>query len=311
MFEAYAKAGGNFIDTANHYTNGTSETFVGEFIAEDRQRFVLSTKYTLNGRPSDPNGGGNHRKSMFQALDASLKRLGTDYIDIYWLHAWDFMTPIEEVMRAIDDLVRAGMVLYIGISDSPAWVIARANMLAELRGWSPFVGLQVPFSLIERTPEREFLPMAESLDIAVYAWGAIGGGVLTGKYRGADGAADPGEARFATGTWGAAFLTERNFAIADEVRSIAAETGRSAAQIALNWVRRSHGVIIPILGARRESQLRDNLGCLEFELSADQRSRLDKVSAIELGFPHDFLSGVSGIVYGETLPLIDNHRAQA
>ena len=181
MFEAYAEAGGNFIDTANHYTNGTSETFVGEFIAQDRQRFVLSTKYTLNGRPSDPNGGGNHRKSMIQALDASLKRLGTDYIDIYWLHAWDFMTPIEEVMRALDDLVRAGKVLYVGISDSPAWVIARANMLAELRGWSPFVGLQVPYSLIERTPEREFLPMAQSLDIAVCAWGAIGGGVLTGE----------------------------------------------------------------------------------------------------------------------------------
>ena len=145
LFEAFVAAGGNFIDTANHYTNGTSESYVGEFIAAERERFVLATKYTLNGRPDDPNGGGNHRKSMMQAINASLKRLGTDYIDLYWLHAWDFMTPVDEVMRAFDDLVRSGKVLYIGISDAPAWIVSRANTLAELRGWSPFVGLQLQY----------------------------------------------------------------------------------------------------------------------------------------------------------------------
>ena len=182
LFDAFAEAGGKFSDTANHYTDGTSERYVGEFIAAERERFVLATKYTLNSRPDDPNGGGNHRKSMMQAINASLKRLGTDYIDLYWLHAWDFMTPVDEVMRAFDDLVRSGKVLYIGISDAPAWIVSRANTLAELRGWSPFVGLQIQYSLIERTPERDLLPMARALDIAVTAWGPLGGGLLTGKY---------------------------------------------------------------------------------------------------------------------------------
>ena len=163
MFDAYAHAGGNFIDTANRYTEGTAERIVGELIAADRAHFVLASKYTLKMRNGDPNYCGNHRKNMVQSLEASLKRLHTDYLDMFWVHAWDFLTPVEEVMRGLDDLVRAGKVLYIGISDTPAWVVAQANTLADLRGWTSFIGIQAQYSLIERTPERELLPMARAL----------------------------------------------------------------------------------------------------------------------------------------------------
>ena len=180
MFDAYANAGGNFIDTANRYTNGTSERFVGDFIAADREHFVVATKYTLMTRSGDPNAAGNQRKNMVQALEASLKRLRTDYVDLFWVHAWDFLTPVEEVMRGLDDLVRAGKVLYVGISDTPAWVVAQANTLADLRGWSRFVGLQLRYSLADRAAERDLLPMARALDIGVMAWSEVGAGRLTG-----------------------------------------------------------------------------------------------------------------------------------
>ena len=182
IFNAYVDAGGNFIDTANKYTEGTSEKYIGEFIADDRDRFVLATKYTSNTRRGDPNAGGNHRKNMIQSLEASLRRLNTDYIDLYWVHAWDPLTPIEEMMRALDDMVRAGKILYIGVSDAPAWIVSQANTLANLKGWTEFTGLQIEYSLIERTPERELLPMADTLNIGVTAWSPLGGGVLTGKY---------------------------------------------------------------------------------------------------------------------------------
>jgi len=183
MFDAFADAGGNFVDTANLYTGGTSEKFVGEFLKGRRERFVLATKYTLNMSPDDPNGGGNHRKNLVQSLDASLKRLDTDRIDLYWVHAWDGMTPLEETMRALDDAVRAGKILYVGISDAPAWVVSRANTLAELKDWSPFAALQIQYSLADRSPERDLLPMAKALDLAVTPWGVLGGGVLSGKYK--------------------------------------------------------------------------------------------------------------------------------
>ena len=170
MFDAYAEAGGNFVDTANRYTEGTSERFVGDFIAADRDHWVVATKYTLWTRRDDPNFSGNHRKNMIQACEASLKRLKSDYIDLYWVHAWDFTTPIEEVMRGLDDLVSAGKVLYVGISDTPAWIVSRANTIADFRGWSPFVGLQIRYSLIDRTAEADLLPMARSLDLAVTPW---------------------------------------------------------------------------------------------------------------------------------------------
>ncbi|MCJ7445917.1 MAG: aldo/keto reductase [Methanotrichaceae archaeon] len=311
IFDAYAEAGDNFIDTANHYTNGTSEKYLGEFIGSDRENFVIATKYTLNGRPKDPNGGGNHRKSMMQSLNAILERLGTNYIDIYWVHAWDFLTPVEEVMRALDDVVRAGKVLYIGISDAPAWVVSRANTMAELRGWTPFTGTQVQYSLIERTPERDLLPMAKSLDIAITAWSPLGAGLLTGKYAAKSGKG-PEDARLSKTDWGSSIITEKNLTIVEEVKKIALETGRTPAQVALNWLRkRKSGVIIPIIGAKKHSQVKDNLGCLEFELREDQLKRLGNVSKIDLGFPHDFLNMdfTKWLIYGDSLNLIDNHRA--
>jgi aryl-alcohol dehydrogenase-like predicted oxidoreductase len=301
ILDAFGAAGGNFIDTANNYTDGTSETYVGEFVASDRGRFVVATKYTLSERKDDPNAGGNHRKNMVQALDRSLKRLKTDYVDLYWLHMWDFMTPVEEVMRALDDMVRAGKVLYVGISDTPAWVVAQANTLAELRGWSRFVGLQAPYSLAERGVERDLLPMARAFDMAVTTWGILEGGELTGKYN-----RPTSEPRRSTSA------NTTNLAIAEAVMRIAQEIDRSPAQVALNWVRQQQrrGLIIPIIGARTESQIKDNLACLEFELTEEQLRQLDEVGRISYGFPHDFLASdhVKGLIYGETLPLIDNHR---
>jgi aryl-alcohol dehydrogenase-like predicted oxidoreductase len=307
IFDAFAHAGGNFIDTANYYTNGTSEKLIGEFIASDRECFVLGTKYSLNARPADPNGGGNHRKSMVQALEASLKRLNTDYIDLYWVHAPDRLTPADEMMRALDDMVRSGKVLYVGVSDFAAWKIARANTLADLKGWSAFAALQTQYSLIERTSERELLPMAEDLDLAVTTWGPLGGGVLTGKYK-AHNAPNKGT-RLGDWTWGAAALTDRNLKIAEAVKTVAQQISHTPSQVALNWVRQQkRGVIIPIFGARTLAQAEDNLGVLDFTLNAEQLSVLDEASKIELGFPHDFMTGVEGVVFGESYALIDNHR---
>jgi len=338
IFNAYVDAGGNFIDTANKYTEGTSEKYIGEFIASDRDRFVLATKYTSNTRRGDPNAGGNHRKNMTQSLEASLKRLNTDYIDLYWVHAWDPLTPIEEMMRALDDMVRAGKILYIGISDAPAWIVSQANTVANLRGWTEFTGLQIEYSLIERTPERELLPMASALDIGVTAWSPLGGGVLTGKYNKNNKAqqqltqqqnsssssstmvvTQEGNSRLEVQNELAnRFLTDRNILIAQEVSKIAKEIQCSAAQVALNWVRQqniiaaaSKNKIIPIIGARKETQIKDNLACLEFELTTEQMKTLNEVSKIELGFPHDFLNSerLKDIIYGGTYSLIRNTNA--
>jgi aryl-alcohol dehydrogenase-like predicted oxidoreductase len=289
VFDTFAAAGGNFIDTANHYTGGTSEEYLGEFIQSERHRYVLATKYTLSARPGDPNAGGNHRKSLVQALEGSLRRLDTDYIDVYWVHAWDFRTPAEEIMRALDDVVRAGKVLYVGVSDAPAWAVARANTLAEFRGWTAFAGLQIQYSLVERTPERELLPMAAAMDLAVAAWSPLGGGVLSGKYRA--GQARPKGTRFSEGGWADTFLTDRNLAIAETVFAIARELGRTPSQVALAWLlRRPGNTVVPIIGARDLGQLQDNLGCLDCVLDAAQEARLEAVSGIALGFPHDFLA---------------------
>src|SRR5919197_835230 len=333
VFDAYVDAGGNFIDTANNYTGGTSEKHVGEFIASDRNRFVLATKYTSNTRRGDPNAGGNHRKNMVQSLEASLKRLNTAYIDLYWVHAWDPMTPIEEMMRALDDMVKSGKILYAGISDAPAWVVSQANTLASLKGWTEFIGIQIEYSLIERTSERELLPMASALDVGVAAWSPLGGGVLTGKYSRKDqhninAAAAPdktlskeGGSRLdvvASSEMANVLLKDRNLVIAEEVSKIANEVGRTPAQVALNWIRQQkllhqqrQSKIIPIIGARNTSQIKDNLACLEFELSNEQMQRLNEVSKIELGFPHDFLAAnfIKDIIYGGTYWSIYDHRA--
>jgi aryl-alcohol dehydrogenase-like predicted oxidoreductase len=297
VFERFAERGGNFVDTANNYMNGASEEFIGEFVAGRREQFVLGTKYSLTLHPDDPNGGGNHRKSLVQNLEASLRRLRTDYVDVYWLHAWDFSTPVEEIMRALDDVVRAGKVLYLGISDTPAWIVAWANAIARQRGWTEFSGLQPEYSLAQRDAERDLLPMARAFEMTVTPWSPLANGLLTGKYNsgsGADGRLTAGRSRNR--------VTDRGLAIADVVMSVAAEAGRTPAQVALAWLLHQPGSVIPIVGARRVAQLDDNLGCLDVELTAGQLERLDEASRVELGFPHDFIGSTAILdqVHGNT-----------
>src|ERR1700682_1671075 len=234
VYETYREAGGNFIDTANFYTSGTSETFVGEFIKGHRESVVLATKYSNAAPGNDPNAAGNHRKSMRPELEASLKRLQTDYIDLYWVHIWDGITPVEEVMRGLDDMVRQGKVLYVGISDAPAWWIAQANTLAELRGWTRFIGLQIEYNLVERTGERELIPIAEALNLGVLAWSPLAKGVLSGKYHG-EGKADGGRM---SKEGMKEFLPEEQHAtrIISAVKAVSEQVGRSMAQVALAWL---------------------------------------------------------------------------
>ncbi|MEM6262043.1 MAG: aldo/keto reductase [Bacteroidota bacterium] len=299
IFDAFVAAGGNFLDTANRYTEGTSEKMLGTFIHDDRDRYVVATKYTLHDRLNEVNHSGNHRKNMMRSVEGSLKRLNTDYIDLLWLHAWDFTTPIEEVMRGLDDLVSSGKVHYIGISDTPAWIVARANTLAELRGWSKFVGLQIEYSLIQRTPERDLMPMAHHLGLKVTPWAPLAGGALTGKYL--DTAENPGRVKPES-----IRRNERSNRIAREVVTVAKEMGCSPAQVAINWTRQQEDSPIPIVGARKLSQIQDSLGCLDHPIPDELMIRLNEVSKIELGFPHDFLEsdGVKTVSYGGTLPKI-------
>jgi aryl-alcohol dehydrogenase-like predicted oxidoreductase len=303
MFEAFGNAGGNFIDTANMYTNGSSEQIVGDLVAAERGRWVLATKYSL-GMGNHVNASGNHRKNLVQSVEASLKRLKTDYIDLYWLHIWDFTTPVEEVMRGFDDLVRAGKILYAGISDTPAWIVSQAQTLASLRGWTPFLGLQIEYSLVERTPERELLPMAQAMGLGVTPWSPLGQGVLTGKYN-QSGALEGARLK----QEGALpYLTERNLKVAAEVVAVAHEAGRSPAQVALRWLLQRPLPTIPIIGGRKVSQVEDNLKAVEFALSEEQLKRLDQVSRIELGFPHEFWASpmVREFAFGGWLDKIDN-----
>lgn len=300
IWDTFATAGGNFVDTANKYTNGTSEKMVGELIAGDRDYWVVATKYSLSMRDGDPNGWGNSRKNLVHSVEASLKRMNTDVIDLLWLHAWGWGTPIEEVMRSLDDLVRSGKVLYVGVSDTPAWVIARANTLAELRGWTPFTALQVEWSLLERTVERELVPMAKQLGLGVTPWGPLAGGVLTGKYTKGDGS----DTKRAAGNEARGRLSERSLAIARVVDSVADEVGRSPAQVALAWVR-SKGAI-PIVGSRRAGQVVDTLKCVDLELQPEQLERLELASAIDHGFPTDFMRlAKTWGAFGDTVPAVD------
>ena len=288
VYDAFREAGGNFLDTANLYTNGASELFLGEFMKGHRPSMVLATKYTNAAPSTDPNAAGNQRKNMVQAVEASLKRLQTDYIDLYWVHIWDQLTPVEEVMRGLDDLVRAGKVLYVGISDAPAWWIAQANTLASLRGWSPFIGLQIEYSLIERTVERELIPMAKALNIGVTAWSPLAGGVLTGKYHDQSSSNQKGEQARLSSEMMKDFLPEQKRAerVVAAVKSVANEAGRSLAQVALAWLRTRPVPVIPIIGARKLSQLQDNLASFDLTLSPDQVKTLDEASWIEVGFPY-------------------------
>jgi aryl-alcohol dehydrogenase-like predicted oxidoreductase len=293
IFDAYVDRGGNFVDTANQYTNGTAERLVGKFAAGRRDRLVLATKYTLTTRPGDPNSGGNHRKSMVGSVEESLRRLGTDHLDLLYLHAWDFTTPVEEILRAMDDLVRAGKVLYVGISDTPAWQVSRMQAIADLRGWSPLVALQIEYSLIERTVERDLIPMAGEMGLGVIPWSPLASGVLTGKYtrddlgHGGGSAAAEGTRKNVAAANGA--LTERGLAIADVVTDVARGLGVTPSQVALAWTLRDPRVTAPIIGARTLAQLEDNLGALELTLPDTAVADLEAASAVELGFPHEFL----------------------
>jgi aryl-alcohol dehydrogenase-like predicted oxidoreductase len=291
IFEAYAEAGGNVIDTANRYTEGASERIVGQLLGADRERFVLSTKYTMSMDGTDPNAAGNHRKSLRRSLEASLRRLNTDWIDLYWVHIWDPATPVEETMRALDDAVSAGKILYVGISDAPAWVVSHANTLAELRGWTAFAGLQLQYNLVCRDIERELLPLADHFGLATAAWGPLASGLLSGKFTrgGHDG---PSRVDGAT-------VPDRHREIARTVDAVADELEVSSAQVALAWTRAHRPSVHPIIGARRLGQLHDNLAAAELTLPAEAVRRLDEASAIELGFPYDFMESTRQPVYGE------------
>ncbi|NJN79695.1 MAG: aldo/keto reductase [Anaerolineales bacterium] len=291
MFDLFVKADGNFIDTSNNYTNGTSEKFIGEFIKNERDHFVIATKYTLSEKKTDPNFGGNHRKNMMRSVEGSLQRLGTDHIDLFYLHMWDYVTPVEEVLRSLDDLVRDGKILYAGISDTPAWRVSQANAIAELRGWSRFVAYQGEYSLASRAPERDILPMTQSTEMAFLTWGILEGGELTGKYN-----SPTDEPKRSEDTNG------RIKKIASTIMDVAKEINHTPSQVALNWVRQKSHNIIPIIGARSEKHLKDNLGCLEFDLTHEQIQHLNDSSPIDLGFPHSFLASdhVRGLIFGDT-----------
>ncbi|WP_043620152.1 aldo/keto reductase [Nonomuraea candida] len=294
IFDLYAEAGGNVIDTASMY--GESESVVGELLRARRDRFVLATKYTPTRDRTDLNAAGNHRKNLVLSLEQSLRRLRTDYIDLLWVHVWDRHTPIEETMRALDDVVRAGKVLYVGVSDSPAWVVSRANTLAEWRGWTPFAGLQVPYSLLWRDIERELLPMARAQEISVAAWGVLARGVLSGRY------AEPGAAASRVSPES---LGERERAGERAVIEAAAELGVTPSQVAIAWALRRG--VHPILGTSSAAQLKDNLGAGEVELPAEVMRRLEAAVPFELGFPGDFIGEAdrSPDLYGDAIPRLD------
>jgi aryl-alcohol dehydrogenase-like predicted oxidoreductase len=303
MFDAYVEAGGNFIDTADIYTQGESEKLVGEFVAQNRDQFVIATKYS-NAFPGagDANAAGNQRKNMMQSLDASLKRLKTDYIDLYWMHNWDFTTPVDEAMRALDDAVRAGKIHYIGLSDAPAWVAARCNTTAELRGWTQFTSMQLEYSLVERGIEREHFPMCRDMDVNITAWSPLASGMLSGKYtRGSTDAKRLDILPFHD-------ITDHRLDIARAVDKIADELKVSSAQVALAWVRQRG--TIPILGARTLAQLQDNLASLEVTLSPAHMQSLDDISGIAYGHPYDFFDKdlVKALATGGMGEMIDNHR---
>ncbi|WP_328604069.1 aldo/keto reductase [Amycolatopsis sp. NBC_00345] len=310
LFDRYLERGGNFIDTASTYTNGSSERLLGEFARDNRESLVLATKYSTLSRPGDPNSGGSHRKTLFNSVETSLRRLETDYLDLLYLHVWDFTTSVEEVLRGMDDLVRQGKVLYVAICNTPAWQVSRMQAIADLRGWSPLVALQLEYNLIERTGERDLIPMARELGLGVIPYSPLAGGVLAGRYTRDD--LDPAKVA-ADGTRKGFNLangdvTERNLAIADVLKEVAAEMGRSPGQVGLAWVLQNPGVTAPIIGARTPEQLEDNLGALEVDFTAAQLARLDEAGAIDLGNPHALLAGDRGRAFNSGDLKIESRR---
>lgn len=286
ILDVYAEAGGNFLDTANKYHNGQTEEYLGRWLKDRRKRMVIATKYSLAMDHSDPNAAGNHRKNLMQALEDSLRRLRTDAIDLLWVHVYDEDTPLDETLRGLDDLVRMGKVHYIGISDTPAWVISAARVMAELRGWSPVVAIQAEYSLLQRTPERDLLPMAAHFDMAVTAWAPLAGGVLTGKYtRGGE-----NDSLRKRGNNDKGRTSEQSLAVARAVDSIADAMGVSSTQVALAWVLSRGYRFFPIAGARKVEQMHDILAAADVTLAEEHLRELDRLTRVELGFPHDFLA---------------------
>jgi aryl-alcohol dehydrogenase-like predicted oxidoreductase len=280
IMDAFTKAGGNFVDTANVYKLGTSEKIIGEYVHNhDRDYFVLATKYALKDNLTNPNASGNNRKNMMRSVEESLSRLKTDFIDVLYLHIWDDTTPMDEVLRGMDDLIRQGKINYAAISDTPAWQVAKGNTLAELMGWSQFIALQVEYSLIQRTSERELIPMAKHFGMTVTPWAPLGGGVLSGKYlRGEQGRIKPESRR----------LDDSSIEITKAVVAIADELGVSASHVALQWVMSQGFSSIPIVGATKVSQLEENLKTIDVSLTKEHLQKLDEVSKIDLGFPGEF-----------------------
>jgi len=290
IFDRYLEAGGNFVDTADGYNMGTSEKLTGKFISGLglRDRIVLATKFTFNAEPGNPNAGGNGRKNIYRAIEGSLRRLQTDYIDLYWLHAWDTITPVEEVVSTLNDLVRAGKIRYYGFSDTPAWYVARAYTLAEKGDKEPLAALQLEYSLVERNIEREHIPVSQELGLAICPWSPLAGGLLAGKYkREASGAT--GEGRLTANTV-IPFnrFTERNWRVVDVLLDVAKKIGKPAAQVALNWVATQPGVTSTIIGASKIAQLDDNLAAVQFTIPAELRRRLDEATALDPAHPYVF-----------------------
>ena len=306
IFDAYLAAGGNFIDTADLYTNGNSERLLGRFIKETstRDQVVVATKFSYNGQPGNPNFGGNGRKNILRAIEGSLRRLDTDYIDLYILHTWDRVTPAAEVMRTFDDLVRSGKVRHVGISDAPAWYMAQAQTLAHERGYEALVTAQLEYSLAERNIEHEFVPFAQNLGAGIMVWSPLASGLLSGKYKptqSANAAAGSGRLATTAGSGNPAFekFTPRNFAIVAELEKVAAELGRSMAQVAVNWVANRPAVASVLIGATKLTQLQDNLAALDFTLPPNLLARLDAISAPPTPFPYTFFTdGMQGMING-------------
>jgi aryl-alcohol dehydrogenase-like predicted oxidoreductase len=302
IYDAYRAAGGNFIDTANIYTAGTSERMLGEFVRAERDDVVIATKYSMSTNPTDPNAAGNNRKNMVQALEASLQRMDTDYVDIFWVHGWDQVTRIDQVMRGLDDLVRAGKVLHVGVSNFPAWLIAQGNTLAEERGWTPFTAVQMHYNLVERSIETDFFDLCAAQDMAILPWSPLAGGLLTGKFNpDAEHKADA-DARLKTAAYAPAMLAEHRIAIARGLVELAKTIGCSPSQLALAWLlQRPKGTVIPILGARKLEQFNDNMGCLDIELNATQIEALDALAPPPVTYPASLFGTdfYRGMMHGE------------
>ena len=307
MFEIYVEAGGNFFDTACNYQGGAAESQLGELMGNERERYVVATKYTMSMNPGDPNAWGNHRKNLRRSLEASLKRLKTDYVDLYQVHLWDHTLPAPELMAALDELVCAGKVLHVGLSDAPAWVVAQANTWASAHGRNALSAIQIEYSLLERSVEQELVPMARAFELPILAWSPLAFGVLTGKFHG--GASDS-----TRGDWLTGFLGERADRVVPIVLAIARTRGVSAAQVALAWVSSRGSQVFPIVGARTPSQLEENLDSLHVQLEAHELRELERVSAAEPTFPNKMWHNravIDGVLSGGTAARLGGWRRPA